>query len=145
MNDAVTRRILSKLDILKTLLEKVKKNQEDMKEEIKRKSPYFHMIKLKSLRSHDKIKSDFSNGHENKEGCEVEVEEGCKAKAEEGREAEVEEKHEAEAEEGHKEEACEYEEITEESSENISNIVSSVNEILLDNKDFSHINEFQII
>ncbi|RHZ48841.1 hypothetical protein Glove_541g84 [Diversispora epigaea] len=35
MNDAVTRRIFSKLDNLKTLLEKVKKNQEDMKEEIK--------------------------------------------------------------------------------------------------------------
>ncbi|RHZ56619.1 hypothetical protein Glove_399g41 [Diversispora epigaea] len=34
MNDAVTRRIFSKLDNLKTLLEKVKKNQ-DMKEEIK--------------------------------------------------------------------------------------------------------------
>ncbi|RHZ73236.1 hypothetical protein Glove_232g5 [Diversispora epigaea] len=35
MNDAVTKRIFSKLDNLKTLLEKVKKNQEDMKEEIK--------------------------------------------------------------------------------------------------------------
>ncbi|RHZ83216.1 hypothetical protein Glove_99g225 [Diversispora epigaea] len=35
MNDAVTRRIFSKLDNLKTLLEKVKKNQEDTKEEIK--------------------------------------------------------------------------------------------------------------
>ncbi|RHZ84753.1 hypothetical protein Glove_77g2 [Diversispora epigaea] len=35
MNDAVTRRIFSKLDNLKTLLEKVKKNQKDMKEEIK--------------------------------------------------------------------------------------------------------------
>ncbi|RHZ69348.1 hypothetical protein Glove_284g20 [Diversispora epigaea] len=35
MNDAVTRRIFSKLNNLKTLLEKVKKNQEDMKEEIK--------------------------------------------------------------------------------------------------------------
>ncbi|RHZ47271.1 hypothetical protein Glove_586g5 [Diversispora epigaea] len=35
MNDVVTRRIFSKLDNLKTLLEKVKKNQEDMKEEIK--------------------------------------------------------------------------------------------------------------
>ncbi|RHZ77578.1 hypothetical protein Glove_175g5 [Diversispora epigaea] len=35
MNNAVTRRIFSKLDNLKTLLEKVKKNQEDMKEEIK--------------------------------------------------------------------------------------------------------------
>ncbi|RHZ88963.1 hypothetical protein Glove_19g115 [Diversispora epigaea] len=35
MNDAVTRKIFSKLDNLKTLLEKVKKNQEDMKEEIK--------------------------------------------------------------------------------------------------------------
>ncbi|RHZ75240.1 hypothetical protein Glove_216g4 [Diversispora epigaea] len=32
---AITRRIFSKLDILKTFLEKVKKNQEDMKEEIK--------------------------------------------------------------------------------------------------------------
>ncbi|RHZ79625.1 hypothetical protein Glove_143g89 [Diversispora epigaea] len=35
MNDTVTRRIFLKLDNLKTLLEKVKKNQEDMKEEIK--------------------------------------------------------------------------------------------------------------
>ncbi|RHZ65389.1 hypothetical protein Glove_316g8 [Diversispora epigaea] len=35
MNNAVIRRIFSKLDNLKTLLEKVKKNQEDMKEEIK--------------------------------------------------------------------------------------------------------------
>ncbi|RHZ76425.1 hypothetical protein Glove_197g130 [Diversispora epigaea] len=35
INDAVTRRIFSKLDNLKTLLEKVKKNQENMKEEIK--------------------------------------------------------------------------------------------------------------
>ncbi|RHZ52092.1 hypothetical protein Glove_465g14 [Diversispora epigaea] len=35
MFQAVTRRIFSKLDNLKTLLEKVKKNQEDMKEEIK--------------------------------------------------------------------------------------------------------------
>ncbi|RHZ86251.1 hypothetical protein Glove_53g46 [Diversispora epigaea] len=35
MNDTVTGRIFLKLDILKTLLEKVKKNQEDMKEEIK--------------------------------------------------------------------------------------------------------------
>ena len=35
MFQAVTRRILSKLDNLKTLLEKVTKNQEDMKVEIK--------------------------------------------------------------------------------------------------------------
>ncbi|RHZ46034.1 hypothetical protein Glove_637g38 [Diversispora epigaea] len=35
MFQAVTRRIFSKLDNLKTLLEKVKKTQEDMKEEIK--------------------------------------------------------------------------------------------------------------
>ncbi|RHZ60064.1 hypothetical protein Glove_359g7 [Diversispora epigaea] len=35
INDAVTRRIFLKLDNLKTLLEKVKKNQKDMKEEIK--------------------------------------------------------------------------------------------------------------
>ncbi|RHZ86819.1 hypothetical protein Glove_44g19 [Diversispora epigaea] len=35
MNDAVTRKIFLKLDNLKTLLEKIKKNQEDMKEEIK--------------------------------------------------------------------------------------------------------------
>ncbi|RHZ87043.1 hypothetical protein Glove_41g30 [Diversispora epigaea] len=34
---------------------------------------------------------------------------------------------------------------TEESSEDISNIVSSVNKMSLDNKDFSRINEFQII
>ena len=34
---------------------------------------------------------------------------------------------------------------TEESSEDVSNIVSSVNEMLIDNEDFSHIDEFQII
>ncbi|RHZ86822.1 hypothetical protein Glove_44g17 [Diversispora epigaea] len=34
---------------------------------------------------------------------------------------------------------------TKESSEDISDIVSSVNEMSLDNEDFSHINEFQII
>ena len=32
---------------------------------------------------------------------------------------------------------------TEESSEDVSNIVSSVNEMLIDNEDFSHIDEFQ--
>ncbi|RHZ77207.1 hypothetical protein Glove_184g163 [Diversispora epigaea] len=34
---------------------------------------------------------------------------------------------------------------TEESGEDVSSMVSSVNEMLLDNKDFSHIDEFQII
>ncbi|RHZ79456.1 hypothetical protein Glove_145g8 [Diversispora epigaea] len=34
---------------------------------------------------------------------------------------------------------------TEESGENVSSMVSSVNEMLLDNEDFSHIDEFQII
>ena len=34
---------------------------------------------------------------------------------------------------------------TEESSEDVSSMVSSVNEMLLDNEDFSHIDEFQII
>ncbi|RHZ75864.1 hypothetical protein Glove_209g36 [Diversispora epigaea] len=34
---------------------------------------------------------------------------------------------------------------TEESGEDVSSMVSSVNEMLLDNEDFSHIDEFQII
>ncbi|RHZ78578.1 hypothetical protein Glove_160g16 [Diversispora epigaea] len=46
MFQAVTRRIFSKLDNLKTLLEKVKKNQEDKKEEIKTIKEEVAMIKL---------------------------------------------------------------------------------------------------